>query len=110
MIDEAVFHEHAARTLSALERTLSDADEGLDVDLSADILNIEFVGGGTFVVNSHTAARQLWMAANLEAWHFDLDVQTGRWTDTRGRGELWDVLSAAVSAKLGRAVRLAPGK
>ena len=106
MMDESTFHRLAASTLKTLEQALSEADDSLDVDLAADILTIEFTDGRTFVINSHTAARQIWMAANLEAWHFDPDPVTARWTDSRGRGDLWDVVARQVSARLGRPVRL----
>jgi CyaY protein len=58
------------------------------------------------VVNSHRAARQIWMAAERSAWHFDLAAD-GRWIATKSGDELWAAVEGVVGRKLGRAVALA---
>jgi CyaY protein len=106
-IDEATFDELADRTLRALEVALNDND-GLEADLESGILSIEFEDGSRFVVNSHRAARQIWMAASARAWHFDADVKTGRWSATKSGEELWACLQQQVEQKLGRSIGLEP--
>jgi CyaY protein len=98
-IDEATFDDLADGALRALERALNDVD-GLEADLESGILNIEFPDGERFVVNSHRAARQIWMAARASAWHFDVDAATRRWTATKTGDELWDCLQGQIGKKL----------
>jgi CyaY protein len=104
-IDEATFDELADHALRALEGALNDVD-GLEVDLESGILSIEFSDGERFVINSHRAARQIWMAARASAWHFDVDTKTNRWTATKTGAELWDCLQGEIGKKLERPVVL----
>jgi CyaY protein len=104
-IDEAKFDELADRTLRALERALNDL-EGIEADLESGIVTIEFPDGVRFVVNSHRAARQIWMAAGALAWHFDVDDVTGVWTAKKSGDELWSCIEREVGQKLGRRVEL----
>ncbi|HKQ70316.1 MAG TPA: iron donor protein CyaY [Polyangiaceae bacterium] len=105
-IDEAVFDDLAERTLHALEDALDEV-EGLEVDLESGILTLEFDDGVRFVVNSHRAARQIWMAAGANAWHFDADPAARRWTSTKTREDLWACIKGQIEEKLGRPVDLA---
>lgn len=104
-IDELTFDVEADRMLHALEVSLNELD-GIEADLESGILSIEFEDGGKFVVNSHRAARQIWMAAGAQAWHFDVDPSTSRWTATKTGEELWACLEEQISKKLGRPTRL----
>ena len=106
-LDEKTFLQHGSAMLKKLDRALSDID-GLDVDLSGDILNLGFEDGTTYVVNTHSAARQIWAAAERRAWHFTPDLATGKWIEPRDGSELVEVLSGVVSRKLGRPVALKP--
>jgi CyaY protein len=105
-ISEHEFEQVADRELHALEVALTDMD-GLEVSLEMGILTLEFGDGTKYVVNSHRAARQIWMAAELRAWHFDYQPADGRWIATKGGDELWANVSAVATRKLGRPVALA---
>lgn len=105
-VDESKFELVAGRTLAALEDALMEADDNLEVGLSMGVLTIEFDDGAKFVVNSHRAARQIWMSANSSAWHFD--YKDGHWRSTKTDEELWALLSIHVSQRMGRSVTLAP--
>jgi CyaY protein len=100
-IDEATFDDLADRALRALDGALNDVD-GIEADLESGILSIEFPDGERFIVNSHRAARQIWMAARASAWHFDVDPKTQRWTATKTGDELWDCVQREVGKKLER--------
>ena len=104
-IDESTFDRHAERALRALESAVNDVD-GVEADLESGILTIEFVDGARYVVNSHRAARQIWMAAGAEAWHFDPDATGSRWIASKSGDELFACLSARLGAKLGKPVSL----
>ena len=105
--------EYAARALPELSRLVEaiDAlDEGAaEAELSADILSIEFSDGAKFVINSHRAARQIWVAAERSAWHFDWNPESQRWISSKTGEELWNVIERALSARLGHDVALKRG-
>ena len=105
-IDEATFDELADITLRALEKCLNEVD-AVEADLESGILTIEFDDGLRFIVNSHRAARQIWMAAGAEAWHFDVDRATSVWSAKKTGDELWSCIAREVGRKLGRPVDLA---
>lgn len=102
--------DYEARALPEL-RALVDALDalelsGIECELSSDILTIELSGGDRYVVNSHRAARQIWMAADRSAWHFDWDTERSAWIAKKTGDELWSTLSRVLSTKLRQAVEL----
>ena len=103
-MDEKQFEKSAYDTLKKLEKALTDLDDSLEADLASDVLTLEFSDGRKFIVNSHRVARQIWFAANANAWHFSLDEVSGKWIDTRGGAELYAILGEVLSQKLGRSI------
>ena len=103
--------DYEARALPELRALVDALDElelsGVECELSSDILTIEVSGGDRYVVNSHRAARQIWMAADRSAWHFDWDVERSEWIAKKTGDELWSTLSRVLSSKLGQPVKLA---
>jgi CyaY protein len=99
-MDEKEFERRAGEALRKLEAALEEAGDELDVDLSGDILTLEFEDGSKFVINSHSAAKQIWMAANLSAMHFGWHEPTQSWRDTRSGAELFTELGKLVGEKL----------
>ncbi len=106
MSEDKQFSKAAADTLKKLESALVDLDGRLEADLAGDVLTLEFDDGRTYVVNSHSAARQIWVAAEARAWHLSLDADGARWVDTREGRELWALVGELVGRKLGRSVTL----
>jgi CyaY protein len=104
-LTEQAFERAADETLRALDRALSDLD-GVEVDLQSGILTLEFSDGVKYVVNSHRAARQIWMAAESSAWHFDYHPESSRWIAPRNGDELRATLAEVTSRKLGTPVEL----
>jgi len=107
---EKDFERAADETLRALDRSLMD-EADIEVELSMGILSIEFPDGAKFVVNSHRAARQIWMAADRSAWHFDLapdspDGAKATWVATKTGEDLHATLAASIGKRLRRAVQL----
>src|SRR5262245_40479035 len=105
-LSEGEFDHAADDALRALDRALDRLEAELEVDLESGILTIEFADGVKYVVNSHRAARQIWMAAERSAWHFDLDRATSNWVATKTGDELWATVAAVVGRKLGRSITL----
>jgi CyaY protein len=98
------FEMLAGETLDQLEAALSEVDDSLEVSLSMGVLTIEFEDGAKHVVNSHRAARQIWMSADATAWHFEWDGEA--WVSTKTQEELWAVVQTKTALHLGRDVRL----
>jgi CyaY protein len=105
-MEEKAFEKLAYDVLKKLEKALTDLDEKLEADLASDVLTLEFSDGRKYIVNSHRVARQIWFAANANAWHFSPDEVTGKWIDPRGGTELFSVISEVIGKKLGRAISL----
>ena len=80
---------------------------GADCDCEpkgSGVLELEFADGSRIVVNRHSAARQIWVAARSGGYHFRWDGSG--WVDTREGGELLAALSKLVSEQSKRAVVL----
>ena len=106
-LTEQEFERAADRDLHALDDALGDLD-GLEVSLQMGILALEFPDGAKYIVNSHRAARQIWMAAEQSAWHFDYLPAEKRWIASKSGDELRATIAAVLSRKLGREIHLAP--
>ena len=66
---DAEFDALADGTLAALERALDAAALDADVLTKGDgLLELEFADGSKMVINRHTAAREIWVAAKAGAF------------------------------------------
>jgi CyaY protein len=106
-VTEAEYEAAVFPELKALIRALDALDEtDIQAELAGDILTIEFEDGTRYVINSHRAARQLWMAAERSAWHFEPTPPDGRWVAKKSGDELWNTLTTVLERKLGKPVAL----
>lgn len=104
---ESEFELLADETLAALERAFEAAAPEADVrPKGAGVLEIEFDNGSKIVVNRHTPAREIWVAARSGGFHFRREG--GEWRDTRDGTELFAALSRLASAQGGAPVLLRP--
>ena len=102
-MDATEFEAAADDMLERIERAL----ESLELDFErkeGGVLEVEFDDGSKIIVNRHSAAREIWVAARSGGFHFRGDG--GTWRDTRGGEELLAALSRLVSEQLGRRVLL----
>lgn len=106
VLTEAEFERVADDTMRALERALSDVDS-IEMDLQMGVLTIEFGDGTKYIVNSHRAAKQIWMAAERTAWHFDPRARGREWRANKDGSELWATVEGTLSRKLGLPITLA---
>ncbi|MEZ5966538.1 MAG: iron donor protein CyaY [Planctomycetota bacterium] len=105
--DDHEFAKAADQVMQALFTKLSELDpDDVDSDLAMGVLSMQFADGRRFILNRQSAAHQVWLAHGVNAYHFALDREKGKWLDTKGRGELTEILSRAISDKLGRPVEL----
>lgn len=101
------FLELSAKALEHLDDVLGELEHvDLDVDLAGDVLTLEFSDGGKFIINAHSAAGQIWMAANKDAWHFDYDEASDRWVAPKNGDELMATVARTVGERLGQAISL----
>ena len=106
-LNETEYEKLAYPELAALVRALDALEsEDFEAELASDILNVEFSDGTKYVVNSHRAARQIWMAADRSAWHFDWIADERRWVAAKTGDELWSTLARVLEKKLGRPIAL----
>lgn len=102
-MDGKDFHKLSAQALEHIDDALGRADlDDLDIQRSGDVLTLSFADGGRFVINAHSAALQVWMAAGTTAWHFD--YEDGRWVARRTGDELMATVARVVGDKLGARV------
>lgn len=105
-MDGTRFDEIAREELAHIEDQLEEVDpDEVEVSSSDGVLTLELRDGVKVVVNSHRAARQIWMAAVASAWHFNYDESDGRWR-TSGSEELRSTLAALIEERIGLTVEL----
>ena len=76
-----------------------DPDD-VDVSVSDGVLRLDLRDGTKIVINSHRAARQIWMAAVASAWHFD-PVDGGGWKTPKTGEELRPTLAKLLHDRIG---------
>lgn len=110
-LSEHEFETIADKTLRDLINALDALDDSqLEASLQMGVLNIEYQDGTKYVVNSHRAAKQIWMAAERTAWHFDYDANSGLWKAPKDGSELWSALEAVLSRKAGSTISLSKSR
>ena len=71
-LSDSQFDKLADAQLQKLYKALMDFDpDEVECELSMEVLTLTVHNTHKVVVNSHRAARQIWMAAQRKAWHFD---------------------------------------
>lgn len=104
MLDEQHFLAVAEATLAHLHDQLEDVyDEGAleELDLVDGTLRIESANGTCWIVNKHSASRQIWLASPISGglqFNFNHDHQTWELADGR---ELKALLSSEIQDIIG---------
>lgn len=100
-MDDNTFDKLARDELRALEDRFADIDpDDIEVGTSDGILRLDLRDGTKIVINSHRAARQIWMAAVASAWHFDPGGD-GRWMAAKTGDELRSTVARIVKERIG---------
>lgn len=112
-MDEREFNTRADVMLGRIEQSLEHCETELDYEIMAGgVIELEFehAGGSKIIINRHTAAREIWIAAKSGGFHFRMDAATpDRWVGTRDGVELLTHLSRCISEQAGMTVRLTDG-
>jgi len=108
-MDEAAFDQAARDELRYIEDAFAAVDpDDVDVSTSDGVLRLELRDGTKIVINSHRAARQIWMAAVASAWHFDQAPTDsgGAWRAAKTGDELRPTLARLVRDHVGVTIAL----
>ena len=95
-MNETEFHSAADLALNRIFTALEEADESAalpieDVDLQGGIITLKLENGKTYIINKHTAMRQVWVSSPISGGlHFRWEAE--RWIVLDGR-ELMALLS-----------------
>jgi CyaY protein len=107
-MDETAFNALAEAELARIEVALEDCGVDLDIEPKpGGVLEIEFDNGSKLIINRHSAAREIWVAAKSGGFHFR--PEGGRWVASRDGAELYALLSQLVSQQSGSPVTLGAG-
>lgn len=104
-MDEREFNQLADAMLMRIEAALEASANDLDFEIKpGGVIEIEFDNGTKVIVNRHTAAREIWVAARSGGYHFR--PQGDRWLATRDGEELMAALSRCLSEQASAPVEL----
>ncbi|BCL74518.1 protein CyaY [Jeongeupia sp. HS-3] len=98
---ESEFLTQTDRIFSQIELALDDVDFDVDALRTGNVLEVEFDDGSKVIVNRHVFNQEVWIAARSGGYHYRYDGQ--RWMNTRGEGEFFADLAAAISLHAGEA-------
>jgi CyaY protein len=97
--------DELGRLEAALDALIDAGEIDIDVEMKpGGIIEISLEDGSKVIVNRHTAAREIWVAARSGGFHFR--PEDGRWVGTRDGEDLRSVLSRCLSEQAGATVRL----
>ena len=107
-MEESEFNALAEAELERVEAALEDCGADIDIEPKpGGVLEIEFENGTKMIINRHSAAREIWVAAKSGGFHFR--PEGGRWIATRDGAELYALLSTLVGEQSGTSVTLTAG-
>lgn len=109
-IDEHAFLRLAdaqlARIEAAVERAIETDAVDIDVELKAGgVMELECANGSKIIINRHSAAREIWIAARSGGYHFAYNGSA--WLASKDGSELTDVLARCIAEQTGQVVALA---
>lgn len=106
-MDESAFTALADAEMVRIEAALEACGADLDIEiLPGGVLEVEFDDGSKVVINRHTAAQEIWVAARSGGFHFA--PRDGGWIAGRDGAELYATLSRVVSEQSGQATSVRP--
>ncbi len=105
-MEEREFNALADRMLGRIEDAIERCGEDVDLEVKpGGVLELEFDDGGKIIINRHSAAREIWLAARSGGYHFR--PEGDRWLGTRDGEELMAALARCMSEQSGRTISLA---
>lgn len=108
-MDEHEFIRRADQELTRLEAALEAVSESDVADFDVEtkpggVIEIECDNGSKIIINRHTAAREIWIAAKSGGYHFQ--PQEDGWLATRNGEALWAAIARVLSEQTGTEINL----
>ncbi len=105
-MEEREFNALADAMLARVEAALEACDIDFDFETKpGGVLELEFENGSKIIINRHTAAREIWVAAKSGGYHFRAEGE--RWIGTRDGEELLAAIARCMGEQSGERVTLA---
>lgn len=98
-LEESEFHARVDAILAAIECALEADADGVDADINAGILTLDFADHSKVIVNRQTPNREIWVAAKSGGYHFFFDGAS--WRDSRSGESLESLVSRVISMQGG---------
>lgn len=99
------FESRAEAMLERIARAVEESKAECDCEpKGSGVLELEFADGSRIIVNRHSAAQEIWVAAKSGGHHFRFDGAA--WVDTRDKRELLEALSEMISRQSGGEISL----
>lgn len=111
-MDEQAFDARADAMLARIEAALENCSADFDYEfLAGGVIELEFAhaGGSKIIINRHSAAQEIWIAAKSGGYHFRPEPGSAtpdRWVGTRDGVELMVRLSQCMTEQAGEVVEL----
>jgi len=103
LIEESRFRQIVTSALKDLSTQVDKLDtDAFDSKYTEGVFQIDWEGGGVFVLSQQVPVRELWLSAFSRAWHFT--YADGVWSERDTEEPLHTVLSAHFSKRMGRPV------
>lgn len=104
-MDEREFNALADAMLAHIEQALEQCGADIDFELKdGGVLEVSCENGSKVIINRHTAAREIWVAAKSGGFHFR--PVDGGWFATRDAEPLMAAISRCLTEQTGEAVAL----
>ena len=108
-IDEQVFLRLADAQLARIEAALGHAIEADEIDLDVElkaggVMELECANGSKIIINRHSAAREIWIAARSGGYHFAHNGEA--WVAARDGSELMQVLARCIKEQTSQVIVL----
>ncbi|MBC04390.1 MAG: iron donor protein CyaY [Phycisphaerae bacterium] len=101
--DDGAFRRATNEVLEMLIDEIDEIEADLDPGLKPGNLQVVFEDdGSTFVLSQQTPTHEIWLSANLTAWHFFYDGQS--WVERDSGEDMLSLLAGLFSAKLGEKI------
>ena len=99
------YFARASDLFKRVEKKLDEFEDEIDYDPSPDKLLVSFEASGEkIVINTQRAIKEIWLAGNSRAWHFQFQQEKNIWFANAEQIEFYQCLANLISENLGHAV------
>lgn len=100
---DSEFMDRAETLLQAIEascdRINDQAQADIDNQRTGGMVTLVFSNGSQIVINLQKPLHEIWLAAKEGGYHYKFD--SGKWLDSKGKGEFFSNLSGFASNQAG---------